>query len=476
MEGLPAEVLQEVVSYLSDAELDSMRLASRYLSSVANVFKFRTLQVRITREGLDLLMQISGKPELARCVHKITYPYRRLAPMQEPFMDPDHNINLAINVLHLNPSEAADTQNLALMFFQWYRNRYATQLELEESGNCAEALEIALSKMFNVRVICPGFNNPSIRDEYELWRHEILTEITSGIDVTWSRLWEYILQPRNVIEVEESISNAIIDLIDISNRLGLKPNRIDALGLNFNRVSSSEGLGNTLWRGILSDSNYKILGSCTSLFEKVTTLSISITTLDTNDDFEALKSDVKEGRLHRFLSSTPNLRALSLEVSLEAYIAGPEVLNALHVELTPSMSLLDILGWTCVWKHIRTFKLSLSPIRADELMHFLGCHAKTLQNVSIESPMLIEGTWRDVLDFMKERLHLTKLELETPYEMAPKEYIRGYNVNGQRRIQDYVLRDGAPFPPTLMELEKYGIEIKYLYGYHDENDGGMEPT
>ncbi|KAL7267615.1 hypothetical protein RUND412_009788 [Rhizina undulata] len=71
MDGLPAEILQEIVGYLSEEDLDSVRLVNYKLPTAANVFKYRVLRVRITRKGLNHLLYVSQHPELARSTWKI---------------------------------------------------------------------------------------------------------------------------------------------------------------------------------------------------------------------------------------------------------------------------------------------------------------------------------------------------------------------------------------------------------------------
>ncbi|KAL7265911.1 hypothetical protein RUND412_011560 [Rhizina undulata] len=87
MDIIPNEILQEIFSYLLSFDLDKVRLVNHMFCTTANIFKFRALHVCISREGLDDLLNISRKPELAQCVREITYPFCRLPLAKLAYFD-----------------------------------------------------------------------------------------------------------------------------------------------------------------------------------------------------------------------------------------------------------------------------------------------------------------------------------------------------------------------------------------------------
>ncbi|KAL7272376.1 hypothetical protein RUND412_004824 [Rhizina undulata] len=143
MDTVPTEILREIISYFPDrSDLNSLRLVNRKMSAAANIFKFRALKVRVTRKGLDNLLNISRQPELALYVREITYPHCRLAPMQNPYLE-------AVK-LYMDQKQFLAVEWLAATFFDWYTDSYDAQIGLEESGECVRILESALSRMLNI--------------------------------------------------------------------------------------------------------------------------------------------------------------------------------------------------------------------------------------------------------------------------------------------------------------------------------------
>ncbi|KAL7271652.1 hypothetical protein RUND412_005578 [Rhizina undulata] len=448
MDTLPAEILQEIVSYLFGSDLNSLRLVNRSLSAAASIFKFRALYVRVTRRGLENLLNVSRQPGLARCVREITYPHGRLNPRKlPPFGD--------IDVRFRRRSVLPEKERLEKMFYNWYNENYTAQIELEESGECVRALETAFSRMPNIRTIIPGHNSIfNYRSDFEKWCRT-LTET----DKTYARKWPYQLSMwRNISELlvkesEEQAMKAVMELVNTSHRLGFKLDR-------FGRCGSG------VWCGIFSKGSD--LWNCASLFQNLTSVFVCITTMYTWEDAGALKVDVREGRIYKFLSFAPNLRTLSLEIiNHSAYpIAG---LNRVQSPWIPR--LLDILGHDYVWKYLHTFYLDFLPIHLEDLVEFLGRHAMTLKCLRLGCDVLLDGTWREALDFLKERLHLTDLQLYYTREIRGDGGYGVYNIDAKLKMEDYVLRGGTPFPPTQMELDENGWDMEDYWSDDHSQDG-----
>ncbi|KAL7266878.1 hypothetical protein RUND412_010556 [Rhizina undulata] len=116
MNRIPNKILQEIVSNLPASDLGSVRLVSQRFSAAANIIKFRSLRVRVTRKGLDNLLNISRQLDLAQCVREITYPFDRLTLVTSPCLEMDVTH-------HLYRSPLGKVKDLARGFYWWYRGK-----------------------------------------------------------------------------------------------------------------------------------------------------------------------------------------------------------------------------------------------------------------------------------------------------------------------------------------------------------------
>ncbi|KAL7274571.1 hypothetical protein RUND412_002517 [Rhizina undulata] len=111
-----------------------------------------------------------------------------------------------------------------------------------------------------------------------------------------------------------------------------------------------------------------------------------------------------------------------------------------------------VFGDNYVWRNLEMFLFHGAPINGGDLMAFLGRHATTLKTFGLLDTHLCTGTWRGILDFIKEKpeLHLEKLivinasEPLHPYD----DEIEYYSYSESVRMVDYVLHGGPPFPPA----------------------------
>ncbi|KAL7267811.1 hypothetical protein RUND412_009589 [Rhizina undulata] len=415
MDRLPNEILQEIVSHLFASDLDSMRLVSRGFSAAANIFKFRALRVRVTRKGLDNLLNISRHPHLAQCVREITYPFDRLTRLKSPCLEED-------DLPYPPGSLLGAIKDLAKSFFWWYMERYIAQIDLEKSGECARSLETAISKMANIRTVITGYNF-DMHGEFHHWRKTLNKVDRSCVD-QWSEHRYF------VFEAIQEKEGAIIDLIHTTHRLGCKLDRLDfTIGC--------------CWLRLGTFYNNSKLWDCASLLENLTYLSISITVPVNFEDLEAVKKVSKEGKLHKFYSFAPNLKNLTLELESMEESTDELMIFAGSDFKSPVISLLDIFGRGHVWKYLESLNLCFPCIVVEELVEFLALHGSTLKYLHMASPVLLNETWRDLLDFLKERLDIKDLLILSPCEMLLGEepQFRCYNAAAQLKMQDYVLLD-----------------------------------
>ncbi|KAL7271978.1 hypothetical protein RUND412_005241 [Rhizina undulata] len=115
-------------------------------------------------------------------------------------------------------------------------------------------------------------------------------------------------------------------------------------------------------------------------------------------------------------------------------------------------SLLDVFGNTWIWKYLHTLHFSASnPINVKDLADVLRRHSETLQVLSLSPTSLCGGTCRDLLDFLKEQLRLTKF---CPTFYKPNKTWCPYSAKDLDRMMAYVLHGGPAYPPTENELEE----------------------
>ncbi|KAL7268641.1 hypothetical protein RUND412_008727 [Rhizina undulata] len=369
MESFPTEILQEIVGHFSGDDLDSVRLVSRELSVVAAAFKYRTLRVPMARKGLKHLLFVSQQPALAHCVREIIYPWGYLLPVaiwestELLFTEYDSSLDVA------------EANQVARIFVNWYNKKLCTkQTKLEGSGECVAALEATLPRMSNIRVLQPCFYNQgldSVRDAFEKWRKtQIGIRRRAVIDMEWDTVWVHDLRTTSERE-EDSVARGekqILDLIDVSNRVGLKPQSL-MIG-----SSMTNQFPVNLYTFFADSSG--VLRNCAPLIEKLTSLSLYLDgtyqCLSFNTLALHLENTIRWRRLHKFLSLAKNLRCLSLKIDRLDFDDDER-----------QLSLLDIFGNTYIWKNLQIlhFRIPEAIIDVQDLVKFLRRHSGTLDTV-----------------------------------------------------------------------------------------------
>ncbi|KAL7274615.1 hypothetical protein RUND412_002478 [Rhizina undulata] len=434
MGGLPAEILQDIVGHLSGDDLDSVRLVNHEFSAAANVFKYRALRVSVSRKGLDHLLYVSQQLALANCVREIIYPWGYLPSLAQP----SSREFLRSQRENRPIPELVAILRMARHFVKWHNHKiYTRQAELEDSGECVAALEAALPRMPHIRFLQPSFspNFDSFLDKIDEWRGT-LTSSNGGdnIGMDWDKSGGCNVYPYSTEDCDARAAKHVFDLIDISYRVGLKLNGIG---------SSITGKSPIFRLQFFSDSS-GILQNCVPLIENLTSLSLSLQEAPSYIDVEGFKKTFTGGRLHKFLCSATNLRVLSLGISFCPSLAD-ECL----------FSLVDVFGDVRIWKYLHTLRFwtDIIPINVKDLVDFLRRHSETLKELSLDLTTLFGGTCRDVLDFIKGQLHLTKFKpnFSDEIEWYPR---MPFSDTDMDRMIAYVLHGGPGFPPTEIELEE----------------------
>ncbi|KAL7271851.1 hypothetical protein RUND412_005367 [Rhizina undulata] len=347
----PAEIVLEILSYVSERDLGSLRLVNHFFLAIANERYFQTIRVPFTNAVIELLVHLSLQPHLAKTVQHFIYPFRLPVHWHDP----------AGVVGYLPACEDG----------YWERRLEFADLD---SSDVFRAVKFALSKMPNIGEITANLDGT---------KHEH--------DFDWP---------------ETSI--------------------------------------------IKDDRNFYIM-ECMNHRE------------GDSENFESLWKDAMRGRIFKFLSSAPKLETLSLGIDW-GYLTVTEIVTAV-------ISLAKIFGDKYVWKHLETFCFNggPGPMDGEELMHFVARHSTTLKTFGLYHPHLEMGTWREVFDvFMQqpelclENLNILKPSEEMEDDMGRRIYWRD---DDRKKMNEYVLRSGPPFPFTQAELERKGLKE-----FHDEEE------
>ncbi|KAL7273236.1 hypothetical protein RUND412_003921 [Rhizina undulata] len=75
MDTIPTEILHEILSYVPQRDLGSVRLVDRFFNNATHDRYFRTVLIPFTSSARDYLVYLS-QPHVARCIQHIIYPYR----------------------------------------------------------------------------------------------------------------------------------------------------------------------------------------------------------------------------------------------------------------------------------------------------------------------------------------------------------------------------------------------------------------
>ncbi|KAL7272248.1 hypothetical protein RUND412_004957 [Rhizina undulata] len=415
MDTIPTEILHEILSYMPEKDLGSVRLLNHFFNTAANDRYFRTIRVPFTNASIQNLLHLSHQPHVARCVQHLIYPNR-----------------LDTSSMHMPPGEEAHEQR---------RSHYDVPQEFFDT------IKLALSKMPNIREITANFNGRELKleDDDEWPESSIIRD--SNFYIT-----------DRTISDENLWANAFKELLaDLSQA----QTRLDKLTMH------------SICCGILTDEVDGAVWKYTPLFQNLTSLTVFFCTFESGYD---LWDDVYGGRIFKFLSSAPKLKKLSL---------GLDWQEDTFEDVCP-IPLAKLFGRNYVWEHLEAFYFNGGEgcMNAKELMHFWARHSPTLKTFGLYYPQLKTGTWREVFDCIKEKpgLCLENIIILEPLEDSEcfrRIYRRG---DYRKKINEYVIRGGPPFPPTEAELEELGLDDYYEEEYDvesvydDEDDAPIQLT
>ncbi|KAL7275117.1 hypothetical protein RUND412_001957 [Rhizina undulata] len=118
---------------------------------------------------------------------------------------------------------------------------------------------------------------------------------------------------------------------------------------------------------------------------------------------------------------------------------------------------------------------SSTPTKVGDLVNFLSCYSETLEALALKLRRLFGGTCRDLLDFIREQLHLKKFKPKVYKDNERSNEIWHYCDNDLDRMIAYVLHGGPAFPPTEMELaESRNAQDKAVETHESEGQNARD--
>ncbi|KAL7270587.1 hypothetical protein RUND412_006698 [Rhizina undulata] len=436
IDTVPTEILREILSHVPDRDLGSVRLVNHFFNAAANDRYFRTIRVPFTNATIEILEHLSHQPHVARCVQHLIYPY-------------------CLDTSFLPSGEDSDTgeDSDAKEAYEQRRSQDAVPQEI------FDVVKFALSKMPNIREITMNLDGGNFEDDDHEWLETSIIRDT--------HLDFYTNEHINWIEIVLLWTEAFGELLAGVSQAQI---RLDKLKINW------------IWRGILTE-EVNAIWKYTPLFQNLTSLTVLFVTDGSGPDCKCMLADAYEGRIFKFLSSAPNLKKLSLGLPNWEIFYLSIIASNVGPITTPFAK---IFGDNYVWKHLEAFYFNPrgGSMHAEELMHFWARHSATLNIFGLYHPHLETGTWREVFDFIKGQPEKC---LENIVILGPSQDAEGggrrihWRGDFNKKINDYVLHGGQPFPPTEAELEEQGLE-GYYYGevvqnpFDDEDDASIQLT
>ncbi|KAH7255076.1 uncharacterized protein BKA55DRAFT_563385 [Fusarium redolens] len=121
------------------------------------------------------------------------------------------------------------------------------------------------------------------------------------------------------------------------------------------------------------------------------------------------------------LEDNPRHEMLALCSITQSFMSAPH-LEIMHVEFIgyppldrrPTVSLDDILPVNLSWPRLQTLSLHNQPFTVMELKSLVSRHSETLRNLDLQDCWLIEGSWANIKEIIRDQQALEKSSVKYP--------------------------------------------------------------
>lgn len=400
LQDLPAELVERVVVLLPLSDTCSLRLTNRHLASNATQkhFKarFQKKRVQITEQQLSSFVAVTTSGSLACLLQDLTLvaPVYNTLEMASRLMkeavcfvelsDEGRDVTLCSRDLTEEELRQAEIDLSVL------QERLTTQLDMIHRQRDVQLLSQALSNL-----AAHGVSLRTLQIEVEIYKDDTTTPLLPLFGGRWKPIWSSAANASNTLFNSLAACDLPIHNLDLFNSTRMLRCSISCSELNSIDFAPARFGGS--------------LGHLTEL-----SLRVSNHIIDRNSDEEILR-ELAPGfdftGLRSLLRTCPNIEKLDLthfrlRYPKDANALRPGILHALAESKFPCLQTLTLQGFRTT---------------GDELLTLLQ-RFKTLRSLSLRYIMIIQGSFRPILDYCTVNANMEEVNLESLFETAMIEF------------------------------------------------------
>lgn len=392
MDSLNPETIREIVYYLEDkSDIARFRLVQRAFAELGREFIFNCLYVQPSQHSLSRLLEIARHPSCARYVRTVALSVDAMKVMVwRPFSE-------QIGSKNLN-----DLDYRTLFIFRTLANECQ---EFQKSSDYAAMLSASFSRF-------PRLSTISLR-EVSPWTSP------HSEAVTLMDRYAYTVDPPHFHGSwgERDHLRAFSALIDATHFAGTTLKSFTTNGL----------IDQALF------DNRRLLSRAASVFRSCRVLKLLFCG-------EEPSPTVCGHPVTPRLLANPLLDVLSPAIELEEL--------TIEFSSCPSAGrggelFTKIFGTQHRWLMLREVNLGAIDLPYEELLAFLNRHKATLRGFTTSCCDLVNGSWLDVMVFLKDNMMLKRLELD---DSLADEFRKDYSSKDVEMMVNYVLYGGEHLP------------------------------
>lgn len=392
MDSLSPEVIREIVHHLDDKlDIGQFRLVQRTFAELGRESLFNCLYVQPSQHSLSRLLEIARRPSCAQYVRTIALSVDAMKVMLwRPFTE------------QVGSKDIDHLDYRTLIVFRALVNECQ---EFQQSSDYAAMLSASFSRFPRLSKICLREVSPSAPSHSEA--------------VTLMDRYAHAVDPPHFHGSwgEKDHLRAFSALIDAAYFAG---------------ITLSSFTTNGLIDQALFD-NRTLLSRAAAVFRNCRVLKLLFCGEEPPPAVYGcpLAPRILENSLFDVLSPARALEELTVEFSA-CPMAGRG--GALFT---------NIFGTQHVWPMLQDVNLGAIDLPYEELLAFLERHKATLRGFSVTCCDLMNGSWCDIMIFLKANLTLERLELD---DTLVDERRRVYSSGDAEMMVDYVLHGGELLP------------------------------